>query len=143
MDTKELPPQQEVNEIDDDGDAFDDVSGEVIKGFSKRDQKDMRRMGKQQELMRNFRKISSFSFTVVLVSTWEYLLMYELCSQFIGDCITLTIQCQLSRPRQWRTRWLVVGVGLDNLLLRRYHHLSCRNGLDGTNIWRPVSLGLV
>ncbi|KAJ7821642.1 amino acid permease-domain-containing protein [Mycena leptocephala] len=35
----------------------------------------MRRMGKQQELMRNFRRVSSFSFTVMLTATWEYLLI--------------------------------------------------------------------
>jgi len=32
-------------------------------------------MGKQQELMRNFRRVSSFSFTVMLTATWEYLLI--------------------------------------------------------------------
>jgi hypothetical protein len=39
------------------------------------DKKDMERMGKKQQLMRNFQRISAFSFTVILTATWEYLLM--------------------------------------------------------------------
>lgn len=40
------------------------------KGTTK-DQRDMYRMGKVQELRRNFRFISIFGFTMVLMSTWE------------------------------------------------------------------------
>lgn len=72
LDTKELSAQYE---IDDDGEVLDDVSGQRIDGYTKRDQKDMNRMGKKQELMRNFRRLSAFSFTVMLTATWEYLLM--------------------------------------------------------------------
>lgn len=74
LNTNEFPAQ---SEIDDDGDVLDSVSGHRIDGFTRRDQKDMRRMGKTQELMRNFRRLSAFSFTVMLTATWEYLLMYE------------------------------------------------------------------
>ncbi|KAK1750187.1 putative amino-acid permease [Echria macrotheca] len=35
------------------------------------DRKDMWRMGKTQELRRNFRSLSIFAFTMVLVATWE------------------------------------------------------------------------
>lgn len=35
------------------------------------DQRDMYRMGKVQELRRNFRFLSIFGFTMVLMATWE------------------------------------------------------------------------
>jgi choline transport protein len=35
----------------------------------------MQRLGKRQELLRNFRPLSALSFTVLLQATWEYLLM--------------------------------------------------------------------
>ena len=38
------------------------------------DQKDMRRMGKKQELVRNFRIITSIGFTSCVMGTWEVLL---------------------------------------------------------------------
>ena len=82
--SKELP---KLEDFEDDGDAIDDVSGLRIEGFTKRDQKDMRRMGKNQELMRNFRRLSSFSFTVMLTATWEYILMCAV--PFTNDCLVL------------------------------------------------------
>ena len=63
-----------------------------IRGHTKNDKKDMRRLGKRQQLMvrrpivlcervlkihqRNFGGISAFSFTIILQATWEFLLMY-------------------------------------------------------------------
>jgi choline transport protein len=38
------------------------------------DQNDMYRMGKQQELRRNFRFMSIFSYSMVLMATWETVL---------------------------------------------------------------------
>lgn len=35
------------------------------------DKTDMRRMGKKQQLKRNFRFLSIFGFTMVLMATWE------------------------------------------------------------------------
>lgn len=72
LETKELPLQHH-SDINDDG----DLQTPYIEGYTKSDRKDMRRMGKTQELMRNFRRLSAFSFTVMLTATWEYLLMYE------------------------------------------------------------------
>lgn len=40
------------------------------KGTAK-DQKDMQRMGKLQELRRNFRFISIFGYSMILMATWE------------------------------------------------------------------------
>lgn len=35
------------------------------------DQKDMQRMGKTQELRRNFRFVSIFGYSMILMATWE------------------------------------------------------------------------
>lgn len=44
------------------------------KGGTDGDQKDMYRMGKQQELRRNFRFVSIFGYSMVLMATWETVL---------------------------------------------------------------------
>lgn len=67
MDSKELP-----SVVDE---ATDSPSSSSVLGDTLEDRKDMQRMGKRQELMRNFQRISAFSFTVILTATWEYLLM--------------------------------------------------------------------
>jgi hypothetical protein len=38
------------------------------------DQKDMHRMGKTQELRRNFRFVSIFGYSMILMATWETVL---------------------------------------------------------------------
>jgi choline transport protein len=38
------------------------------------DQQDMHRMGKDQELRRNFRFVSIFGYSMVLMATWETIL---------------------------------------------------------------------
>jgi hypothetical protein len=38
------------------------------------DQKDMQRMGKVQELRRNFRFVSIFGYSMILMATWETVL---------------------------------------------------------------------
>ncbi|CBX90877.1 predicted protein [Plenodomus lingam JN3] len=38
------------------------------------DQKDMHRMGKKQELRRNFRFASIFGYSMILMATWETIL---------------------------------------------------------------------
>ena len=40
------------------------------------DQQDMYRMGKQQELRRNFRFVSIFGYSMVLMATWETILTF-------------------------------------------------------------------
>ncbi|KAJ7681611.1 amino acid/polyamine transporter I [Mycena rosella] len=71
----ETPEQNFGYESDDNTEVVDAATGRSVRGYTRRDEKDMRRMGKQQELMRNFRRVSSFSFTVMLTATWEYLLI--------------------------------------------------------------------
>jgi amino acid permease len=71
----ETREQDSSYESDTDTEVVDVATGRSVSGYTRRDEKDMRRMGKQQELMRNFRRVSSFSFTVMLTATWEYLLI--------------------------------------------------------------------
>lgn len=42
---------------------------------SPQDRNDMNRMGKLQELKRNFRPLAALSFSAVLQATWEFILM--------------------------------------------------------------------
>lgn len=44
-------------------------------GYTANDQYDMQRMGKRQELLRNFKSLSALSFTVILSATWEFMLI--------------------------------------------------------------------
>ncbi|KAF2463520.1 amino acid transporter [Lindgomyces ingoldianus] len=52
-------------------DGIDENSEVVEKKGTKFDQRDMYRMGKVQELRRNFRFVTIFGFTMVLMATWE------------------------------------------------------------------------
>jgi hypothetical protein len=46
------------------------------KKSTQQDQRDMCRMGKQQELRRNFRFVSIFGYSMVLMAIWETMLTY-------------------------------------------------------------------
>ena len=79
-DTKHEAPavaQARDNESQQD-DVF--VEKEVTAG----DQKNMYRMGKQQELRRNFRFVSIFGYSMVLMATWETIL----------TSVTQTVSCE-------------------------------------------------
>lgn len=54
---------------------YNDV-GVLDKGYTAKDCNDMQRLGRKQELIRNFRPLSALAFTVLLQATWEFLLMY-------------------------------------------------------------------
>jgi choline transport protein len=58
--------------IDDemDGDTYHDS----LRGHTQADRADMYRMGKVQELRRNYRPLSALAFTVILQGTWEVLM---------------------------------------------------------------------
>ena len=47
---------------------------ESIQGHTRRDRADMTRMGKIQELRRNYRPLSALAFTVILQGVWEVLM---------------------------------------------------------------------
>ena len=63
---------QTIGQIHGSGDAS--LSEDDIEGFTYNDKMDMKRMGKKQELMRNFRTVSSIAFTTCVMGTWEILL---------------------------------------------------------------------
>ncbi|KAH6915535.1 amino acid permease-domain-containing protein [Coprinopsis sp. MPI-PUGE-AT-0042] len=48
--------------------------GDSIQGQTRRDRADMTRMGKIQELRRNYRPLSALAFTVILQGVWEVLM---------------------------------------------------------------------
>ncbi|KAF2126150.1 amino acid transporter [Dothidotthia symphoricarpi CBS 119687] len=59
--------------------SYDDEDGgeayhESIPGHTRQDRADMSRMGKVQELRRNYRPLSALAFTVILQGTWEVLM---------------------------------------------------------------------
>jgi choline transport protein len=57
----------------DDGDGSGEYH-ESLRGYTRADRADMSRMGKVQELRRNYRPLSALAFTVILQGTWEVLL---------------------------------------------------------------------
>ena len=64
------------------------------KGGTKHDAYDMNRMGKRQELRRNFRFISIVGFVMVLQSTWESILLaaqYGLVNGGTAGVIWMTV----------------------------------------------------
>ena len=65
MDSEKIPQQIE---------SSDDVSEDIAKNYTDNDRRDMRRMGKKQELLRNFRIFTSIAFTSCVMGTWEILL---------------------------------------------------------------------
>ena len=58
----------DADQLSDKGDYHDHLRGSRSgdNGFTKNDRSDMRRMGKQQELRRDFRALSALAFTVIL-----------------------------------------------------------------------------
>jgi hypothetical protein len=89
LDTAEkvLPQKLEVDSIGDDDIVDDGYHGQ----FTRKDKRDMQRMGKVQELKRNFRSFSVMSFTIVLQNTWEVLLVQVNHIQFRSLTRQLTI----------------------------------------------------
>ncbi|OJD35022.1 gaba permease [Diplodia corticola] len=51
-----------------------DDEAAAAKGVTRHDRVDMSRMGKTQELQRNYRPLSAIAFTVILQGTWEVLM---------------------------------------------------------------------
>ncbi|KAF2248464.1 GABA permease-like protein [Trematosphaeria pertusa] len=63
-------PRPQSYDDEDAGDTYHDS----IKGHTKNDQLNMSRMGKVQELRRNYRPLSALAFTVIIQGTWEVLM---------------------------------------------------------------------
>ena len=61
----------------------DEATGALLeKNGTYRDQRDMLRIGKIQQLRRNFRFVTIFGFTMVLMATWEAQLVTYLNDPF-------------------------------------------------------------
>ena len=59
-------------------DRYEDVSETSEKAGTRADRLSMWRMGKTQELLRNFRFVSIFGFSMILMASWETMLGYTL-----------------------------------------------------------------
>ena len=70
--------------------------------YTIQDEKDMSRMGRKQELIRNFRPLSAFSFTVILQATWEFLLISNTQGLTDGGLAGLF----------WSYMWTFIGFGI-------------------------------
>ncbi|KAH8895963.1 amino acid transporter [Thozetella sp. PMI_491] len=98
-------------------DAFQD--GDVTAdGSTKSDYKDMHRMGKKQELVRNFRRLSALSFTVMLTATWEYLLIANSQGLYNGGLAGLW----------WSFLWTFVGLLLIMISLAEMASMAPTSG---------------
>ncbi|KAF2003153.1 amino acid permease 2 [Amniculicola lignicola CBS 123094] len=64
-------PSRSSQAVDEEG---GDEYHDNIKGHTKNDRVDMQRMGKVQELRRNYRPLSALAFTVIIQGTWEVLM---------------------------------------------------------------------
>lgn len=99
-------------------DGTDDADGSdsnyINHGFSRNDRSDMRRMGKVQELGRNFRLFSAISFTTVLQSTWEVLLVATTQGLVDGGLAGLL----------WSYIWTFIGMGMVIISLAEMASMS-------------------
>lgn len=95
----EISRRYNVDGIDDD-DGFDD-NDPRRRGHTRNDQRDMHRMGKRQELIRNFRPLSALSFAVVLQATWEFMLISNTQGMTDGGLAGLF----------WSYLWTFIGFG--------------------------------
>jgi amino acid transporter len=86
--------------IEDEG-RYNDV-GTYDKGYTSKDQQDMQRMGKRQELIRNFRPLSALAFTALLQATWEFLLIAN----------TQVLVCGGLAGFFWTYIWTFIGFGI-------------------------------
>jgi amino acid permease len=68
--TEAAVPDSRSYDDEDAGETYHDS----LKGHTKNDKADMSRMGKVQELRRNYRPLSALAFTVIIQGTWEVLM---------------------------------------------------------------------
>lgn len=95
---------------------------------TKVDQQDMHRMGKVQELRRNFRFVTIFGFTMVLMATWEAQLV--LSTPVVNRKVYLIPFPERKHLWSHQRRHRGFDIHLYRLLLRisRSYHIHGRNG---------------
>ncbi|KAF2994471.1 hypothetical protein E8E13_000464 [Curvularia kusanoi] len=87
------------------------------------DRKDMYRMGKQQELRRNFGLVSIFGYSMILMATWE------------NTLTTLFIPLTNGGPGGAIVMFLVTTIGMGLVVVSMAEMAS----MQGTHVWRPAS----
>ena len=93
-DIGEKPNAQVEIESASDTESNDEAAIQEQKGGTRHDVYNMSRMGKRQELLRNFRFISIVGFVMVLQSTWESVLLaaqYGLINGGTAGLIWMTV----------------------------------------------------
>ncbi|KAK5119786.1 hypothetical protein LTR85_007362 [Meristemomyces frigidus] len=75
------------------------LSEAIARNHTAHDQRDMKRMGKQQEFMRSFRMVTSIAFTSCVMGTWEILLTSNTSALIAGGLAGLW----------WQFVWCYVG----------------------------------
>ena len=73
--------------------------GDQYAGFTYQDKEDMKRMGKKQELRRNFRSLSAIAITTCTMGTWEFMLTANTQGLIAGGSAGLF----------WSLVWVYVG----------------------------------
>lgn len=66
--------QNDSDGVDDEMAVGGGESGDALDSTGQ-DQRDMHRLGRRQEMQRNFRSLSILSFTIVVQATWEFVLV--------------------------------------------------------------------
>ena len=146
---------QDFDRISDDIDFHDDYHGHLRRprstqghvgddddhGFTRDDKREMKRMGKKQELRRNFRPLSTIAFTVILQGTWEVLLAASTQGMVDGGLAGLF----------WSYMWTFIGFSLVMLSLAEMASMAPTSGgkryasiyrsIVSANLARSVSLG--
>lgn len=88
-------PKEPSYEDAEDGEEYH----ESLRGYTRADRADMSRMGKVQELRRNYRPLSALAFTVILQGTWEVLMTWVLLIIIWKPSANVTIQGNLPGAR--------------------------------------------
>lgn len=108
---------------------------------TRNDARDMQRLGRKQELRRNFRSLSMLSFTIIVQATWEFVLVLVF-GVWIGVQLLMRIQIPDS-GLDWRwTRGNDLVVCMDHVRLHANRRQSRRDGFNGSNIGRTGAFPL-
>jgi choline transport protein len=110
----EAAPKNDINVFSHEPDRSyaDDLHSTVT------DARDMQRMGKAQELRRNFKYISTLFFVTVLTATWEYLLIANTTGLVDGG-----------RPGLfWTLIWSIAGMTFVTLSLAEMSSMAPASG---------------
>ena len=110
--------------------GVEDVPDDIAATFDSSDQRDMRRMGKKQELLRNFKIVSSVAFTSCVMGTWEIFLTSNFSGLLDGGLAGLW----------WSMIWCYVGQSFIVLSLSEMSSMAPTAG--GQYHWASSSKAL-